>query len=298
MRKIRIAVILVTIAALLPFLGPVDAAQIDAGYSADGSCSVTLSGEITPGDRGSLASLLKGLPNEGFGAVLCLDSPGGSFTEGLEIAKLLLQSAVSTEIDSNANCYSACAIVFMAGTQSQEGFLSPLRHLHILGKLGFHAPYIVAKEGSYGSETLSEAYREGVISIARLMKLEPGKPHAEFFPKELIVELAQRGPAESFDIDTIGKVIDYNIDLDGLDGPHRFSDYTAEQICPACDNYEHEIGQVGDCQLSTLQKKVDKKKSQVQYSFLNFGAEEGGITCVLTAGFLGQQLGTHNDQMY
>ena len=51
------------------------------------------------------------------------------------------------------------------------------------------------------------------MSIGRLMKLEPGKPNAEFFPKELIMELTQYGADESFDIDTTGKAIDYKISI-------------------------------------------------------------------------------------
>src|SRR5262245_30641935 len=79
--------------------------------------------------------------------VLCLNSPGGNFMEGLRIAKYLLTVAadheVTTYVENGAACYSACALIFLAGRFNDRGGETyPARFLHVGGRLGFHAPYI------------------------------------------------------------------------------------------------------------------------------------------------------------
>ena len=56
-------------------------------------------------------------------ARLCLNSRGGSYEEGLAIAKFLTESTVGTALTPNAVCASACALVFMAGSAPWKGQL-------------------------------------------------------------------------------------------------------------------------------------------------------------------------------
>jgi hypothetical protein len=103
-------------------------------------CDFRLSGEIAEGDAKALETLFKTRSVGTYGSVLCFNSPGGSYDEGLKIAELLIHNSVTTAVEANAYCYSACAIAFMAGTEISESYMGPKRRLDLLGTLGFHAP--------------------------------------------------------------------------------------------------------------------------------------------------------------
>jgi hypothetical protein len=70
--------------------------------SSNPTCNVRLSGPIVAGDAARLGDVLAGLANEtsasGFawGYTICLNSPGGSYQEGLAIAGLLLDRGLAT----------------------------------------------------------------------------------------------------------------------------------------------------------------------------------------------------------
>jgi hypothetical protein len=117
----------------------------------DPVCNVRLSGPIVAGDNKKLESELdtvgpRGAPSDHalgrYRTTLCLSSPGGSYSEGLQIANSLLEQHFRTMIEPNAICYSACTLIFVAGNFQFEGQYFPDRRLHVAGQLGFHAPYI------------------------------------------------------------------------------------------------------------------------------------------------------------
>lgn len=78
--------------------------------------------------------------------VLKLHSAGGSFLEAIRLGHEVRRRGIGTYVDDGAICLSACALVFMSGTQHLgDGDTAPLRTLHYRGKLGFHAPYVDLK---------------------------------------------------------------------------------------------------------------------------------------------------------
>ena len=104
-------------------------------------CAFGLDGPITKGDADRLTAAISSSHinqyNERTSSV-CLKSNGGSYVEGLKIAELVYNRGLSTVIEYGSECYSACAIIFMAGVASaREG---PMRKLSVGGVLDFTRP--------------------------------------------------------------------------------------------------------------------------------------------------------------
>lgn len=268
---------------------PLPASDYDRLHSIQ--CNIRLAGPIKAGDLQQLRRLI---PNDTLTPVLCLNSVGDSYDEGLKIAKFLLTRNVSTGIEQGAHCFSACAIIFMAGNTEIEGFLLRRRRLHILGTLGFHAPYVVRGQATYTSEQLQAMFQEGLHAIGRLMALEPGHRHEEFFPKQLIVEMLKHGPDDAFLVDTVGKAIEFSIEVVGTREPRDFDDISVQMLCNLCDNANPNNGK---CQPpSRITERKDK--NSMSNSFLNYGPEEGGQRRTIFSSFVGIKIGFPRTQMY
>ncbi|MBU0498697.1 MAG: hypothetical protein KJ558_05880 [Gammaproteobacteria bacterium] len=199
---------------------------------------VLLRGEIEPGD---LAKLRVVLPDEAYNinelATLHLDSQGGNYVEALKISEFLLDAAIGTRIDENAECYSACAIVFMAGNYhgGSADLYSIDRVLHIKGKLGFHAPYLKTDQAAPDHATLDAAHMAGVQAINKLIKIMGARHYhgMRAIRFSLLSEMLDRGPNEMLLIDTIDKVGRIEIQLDGHARPKKF---TRAMFNRACSN--------------------------------------------------------------
>jgi hypothetical protein len=215
----------------------------------DPVCNVRLSGPIVAGDNKKLESELdtvgpRGAPSDHalgrYRTTLCLSSPGGSYSEGLQIANFLLEQHFRTMIEPNAICYSACALIFMAGNFQFEGQYFPDRRLHVAGQLGFHAPYIKGiPQQTYSSLDLEAAYRQSIQGIRNLMKL--GQTHRvsdDFMPKTLLVAMLDKGPNELFLVDTVYKAAKLNVKLYGA----RKASITVTGLCNACTLFHHGTG--------------------------------------------------------
>ncbi len=247
--------VLVILAASLPWRHG-QAAQIEYVNSVevptgDGShnCNMRLTGEITPGDTSRLEKVARQISfNRGgggagsyFGEIqLCLNSPGGSYYEGLRIAEFLLTNHIPTQVEPNSNCFSACSIIFMAGGYEFEGMHIPQRHLSINGRLGFHAPYLKGvNERNYSASDIEGAYRQSIKAIRDLMRL--GRNHrvaSNFLSKALIGEMLDKGPNELFLVDTVYKAIRLNIQIYGEHIPN----VSVAGLCNACMNQLQDRG--------------------------------------------------------
>lgn len=210
-------------------------------------CNVALDGPIVVGDFDQLSRLVKTnqYPR------LCLNSPGGSYDEALRIIQLLINESVGTALQANAVCASACALIFMAGSAPWKGRLN--RFMHPSSTLAFHAPYLAGQGGErYGGPDLATAFQAGIRAISKLMNVaETTVPN--FFPNELLREMLDKGPSETYAIDTVGKVIRYRIHLFDARGPVPLTEAT---FCNACANIffgarENSVG--GLCALSGRQ---------------------------------------------
>lgn len=112
--------------------------------------------------------------------VVALDSPGGEYHEGLDLALTFRRLGLATVVRAKDSCYSACAIAFLGGVDLPKdptplGENDPLpdqkpsRTIERGAKLGFHAPYLSVSKGSYDSALVQDAYRAAVLGIARLV---------------------------------------------------------------------------------------------------------------------------------
>jgi hypothetical protein len=266
-------------------------------------CNLRLTGPIVTGDLGRLKNAVVGLSQRGIDLTLCPHSLGGSYSEGLSIAQYIFNNSIGTAIQAAARCYSACALIFMAGSEQTDGGIVPNRRLHVAGSLGFHAPFLNGlPEKQYDKQTVEAAYIAGIRAIAGLMKVER-RASDEFFPKELLIEMLDQGPDELFGIDTIGKAIKFNITLVGMKGPRTITipNVSVQMLCNACENVNNlNRGKAGGkCQPESLQSKYTKGEfnlggdfvTAVDYTFLNFGPETGGQRCKIHGSYKGIGIG-------
>jgi hypothetical protein len=221
-------------AADISIVRPEPSYPTDASVFQPSDCNIRLSGPIVPGD----VEKLKAFGTMGEGKIrlmgtLCLDSPGGSYKEGLAIAELLLDQELTTIVTTGDVCYSACALIFMTGGDWQDG-RAWYRYLQLDAELGFHAPYITRlPDQLYTREEMEQVYRFAIKSIRDLTRL--GQEHHvpdTFLPTPILAELLDKGPTELFLIDTVYKAVQLKIDLNGAGGPRA----TPEALYNACLN--------------------------------------------------------------
>ena len=195
-------------------------------------CLLWLRGPIVPGDFETLYATIhaNGLTPEEFslGEVnyhigLCLDSPGGAAFEGQLIAEYVHSIGMPTRVPAEAECFSACAIIFMAGRNLGGEFDGPLRELSTLGIVGFHAPFPVLKPGEVLTESevmeLFDAYR---ILVANMMKF--GGNNTDYSSKptmsiSLLEDLFSMAPEEFKTIETVEDALLWNVTL--IDIPEK-----------------------------------------------------------------------------
>lgn len=114
---------------------------------------IELTGDIASGDSGRLKALFDANFKCGDGpgdcnphsAMASLNSVGGDYKEGNELARFFRENSVATIVESGNVCLSACAIAFLGGT----GFWATggvgyfvARYMEPGARIGFHAPYL------------------------------------------------------------------------------------------------------------------------------------------------------------
>ncbi|MGO7446507.1 hypothetical protein ACC668_17670 [Rhizobium ruizarguesonis] len=146
-----------------------------------------LRGDIEQGDVQRLDAALRSsgithLQDPWRKIVVSLDSPGGSYLEGLDLALAFRRRGLATVVRSRNQCLSACAIAFLGGTALPKdpnsiGDDDPLpdqlpdRSLEPGGVLGFHAPYLAVPNDDYDANVVADAYRSAVLGISRLVAI-------------------------------------------------------------------------------------------------------------------------------
>lgn len=233
-------------------------------------CNYLLSGEIENGDLAKIKSI-----NPRTFHALCLNSLGGNYIAALDIAEYLIQNSIETVLDRNSDCFSACAIIFMAGSVIEEVPL-PKKKMHISARLGFHAPYILPKKDTYTSSDVQLAYSVGLNATARMMAL--GAINGErvgLLSNDLILALLKKGPGELLMIDRVAKAKALSIHLFG----HPRVQWNLRSICNACYNfnksYQFSWATSESCSeqqaQNVKQKQLTKQTKQLWFS--DFGAE-------------------------
>ena len=188
-------------------------------------CAFQLDGEIRAGDSRGFASMMKSHQstieiNKDWTRIrewderqttVCLNSPGGSFVEGLAIAEMIYNNGLSTLVENGSKCFSSCAVIFMAGVIEQT---APYRKLSAGGILGFHAPFLQMPQKEYSKEDVenySQGLREAIFGLVRLSAKRTVAEGVEFIRKSLIQRLLEAGPNDLAVVGTIFDAARWNI---------------------------------------------------------------------------------------
>jgi hypothetical protein len=174
------------------------------------------------------------------GAAICLDSPGGSYIEGIAIAKLVSEKGIATVVEDGAECLSACAIIFMAGRThgAEQDYTN--RKLHVRGTLGFHRPYLtfpISEEKKYSGIDVNNSADVIIDAVTFMLSLSNEKGNFDIdnrMKPSLIEGMLQTGADELLLIDTIDEVGRWGIDVFGNSSPRQLSD---AYLYNACANF-------------------------------------------------------------
>lgn len=189
-------------------------------------CKITMNGPITLGDDYRFKEVLSKVPTSWEDPVtVCLNSPGGNWEVGLELARLFLEGGVGTVVLTGSQCYSTCAILFMFGSRlNVDSGRSVSRRLAVGGALGFHAPFITESNDQRQKE---EVFKEGVAAIRKFMEVLYVRSRdvyiaredlEKFFPPELVIKMLLMEPNQLLTLKTINDVGRWDIQL--LAGPY------------------------------------------------------------------------------
>lgn len=252
----------------------------------DPLCKISLVGDIEAGDADALKASIKkvaGTLEGSFDSILtplCLNSPGGSYPEALKIIDLMIETAkVPTVIKSDSECYSACAIIFLAGSYWPDGAegqkkLNKSRTLHPGGKLGFHAPYaggIGDKAASPG--TIKAAIKVGINSIVDLMD----RNEFDLFPESLLRKALRVDESNMFEVTTVEEATRWDIEV-----PQQIKIATIDKTAAMrmCENAFTVRKMRFDALISTKRGK-DEEGDKVVVRYEN---ADGETSCEITYG--------------
>ena len=175
--------------------------------NSDPDCDYILSGTIEEGDAQRLMEII--LPSS-FGSVLCLNSDGGSFLEGIRLFRAVWESGtIVTRVRPHTECISACALAFLGGSREVgTGFIrSSARILDPGGQVGFHAPALIAPTTEdYSHLEIQMAYEIAIRSVSDLYSVSQIEQNGTRGINPFIMQsILQTPPSELYYINTIGR---------------------------------------------------------------------------------------------
>ncbi len=118
--------------------------------------TITLTGEIEPGDAERLASIFLAVKPIGkyyfpYPRAISLNSPGGDVAEAIRISELVkvLGLKVYTKPDGKGFCASSCFLIYVAALERSASGIDTIKTEGVkgnLGPLGVHRPFMRAGE--------------------------------------------------------------------------------------------------------------------------------------------------------
>lgn len=93
------------------------------------------------------ARVLGELLRKGRMHTLSLTGPGGLVEPTLKLGRAVRAKGVSTLVETGRGCYSACALLFLAGDRRLVG-TDPKELSRVSAAVGFHAPYTLGPDGT------------------------------------------------------------------------------------------------------------------------------------------------------
>jgi hypothetical protein len=243
------------------------ASSADIENSGKKLCAFDLSGPIMTGDFNKLSAIVstaKITPNDERTSAICLKSNGGSYAEGLKIAELIYLRGLSTVIEYGSECYSSCAIIFMAGVTTEREL--PMRKLSVGGVLGFHAPFLTVPDEKYSKEDIEGVVRDmrmAILALVRLSSKHTQLHGSDFIKKSLISKILEKGPKEAFFVRTIYDAARWDILIH--DASERMSkSNNIDGLKNACRNFHSSNMDEEAPFQSELSLKVEKYSSKFQ----------------------------------
>ncbi len=173
-------------------------------------CLLILEGEIVEGDADKLRKSVANL-NSAEPFRLCLNSPGGSFLEGIKIAEFIGSwDYMGTAVAKGHKCESACAVAFLSGGVTAAGVSTVRPILHPMGRLGFHAPDLILPESSYTAAEVKLAYQVALQSVKKIVDL---RTQSYRMSENLLLKFLDTLPPDMFYIQTVGDALDFDIGI-------------------------------------------------------------------------------------
>lgn len=206
-------------------VGATAADIIERAPQKPGDCVYQLSGEIKPGDfaKVSRLDLSRARFDNGESTanlVICLDSPGGDFQEGMLIAEYFHLNGAGTLLEPRAECLSVCAIIFMMGVAEGAEVSFVNRSMHITSILGFHRPYLPLEQAArFTPEDAQTVFGHAMRYIAMLTFLANKKEpwSSQTFIRSDLVEIILRTPREQmFFVKSVDDAGRWNIKVNGI----------------------------------------------------------------------------------
>lgn len=200
-------------------------------HSDDALCDYRLLGEINVGDT----TKLQDLPNSLNPVRLCLDGNGGSLAEALRIFDLIWEQNVHTVVLPGESCWSACAIIFMAGGDVQGTDLTRQisRTIFPTSSLKFHSPRLsssVLKRPTSGA--ITETYNSSLNIISGLFNLsQKFEKGVSPFPEFTFGRIVGTPYQEWYEVATVGDAVINELQLDGFIVSGQFSRENFRNIC-------------------------------------------------------------------
>jgi hypothetical protein len=228
---------------------------------------IRYTGDVKIGDSDQLRAILDGHKYDY--ARLHLHSDGGEFRESLKVAAIVYQYGITTSIDEDKECYSACAVIFMAGRElGYEGPASTSRYLNISGQLGFHAPFLLLDcQAASTCAPDREVYRDAMLDISNLLL---GSTSLKW-PPSLVGEMLRTPPEDALSIKTVDQAGRWYIDLFGYAVDSK---PTTKRLTISCLNAfrwadenkydEYPLSILSDDYYSGWAEKVTSKKIVIQ----------------------------------
>ncbi|WP_120500729.1 hypothetical protein [Roseovarius sp. EL26] len=164
---------------------------------------------------------------------VCLNSEGGTFSEGVKIAQFLQLNGLGTVVEAGDRCLSACAIAFMGGSYSSESDRGsqPSRAIYPTARLGFHSPSLNLPKSQYSEAIVSDAYAAALSSIADLQVIADDIR----FPRSLLVTMLQTPPEQMMIVETVGQAAQWRLIVAGVEPVKTLQ---TDQLEHACENID------------------------------------------------------------
>ena len=164
--------------------------------------------------------------------LLFLNSGGGDFLAGVDLAKMIRKHGIATHILAGTQCLSACALAFLGGSGFSE--LRPpyefyRRTMDPGARVGFHAPFL---ERSTLDQFGKGGDLQGIEGITRYNVTALARFFREFNVSSSVVpDIAQLAQGELFFISTVQDLFLFRVNIPDLDATQFNEEVRLRAVC-------------------------------------------------------------------